>query len=154
MTLIVATDKNGVIGVNGTIPWHLPADLKHFKEVTMGHSVIMGRKTWESIPAKYRPLTGRDNIVLSRSPDYKAEGARTSRNWREAVQAEDREAFVIGGGEVYRIMLPLCNRIILSVVDLEVEGDARFDFDANEWGLVASDQREGFVIETWERNNG
>jgi dihydrofolate reductase len=153
MTLIVATSKNGVIGVNGTIPWHLPADLKHFKEVTMGHFVIMGRKTWESIPAKYRPLTGRDNIVLSRSPDYKAEGARTSRNWCEAVHLSDREAFVIGGGEVYRIMLPLCNRIILSVVDLEVEGDARFDFDANEWGLVASDQREGFVIETWERNN-
>lgn len=153
LTIIVATDRNGVIGKDGKIPWHVPADLKHFKEVTMGHSVIMGRKTWESIPEKYRPLVGRDNIVLSRDDLYFPEKAMVVDNLQEAIVLAGSSPFVIGGGQVYAEALPLADRIILSVIDAEVQGDTFFEFDRANWRMDSEKQHEGFTVEVWKRIN-
>ena len=157
MTIIVATDRNGCIGKDGGIPWHLPEDLKHFRNTTMGGTVIMGRKTWESIPEKYRPLKGRHNIVLSRQSGYNPKGAMRVKAFQEALfEASEigREIYVIGGGMVYRSMLPYCDRIILSKVDTVVEdGDTFFDFNREGWTLDEIDECDGFRIEDWVRIN-
>ena len=136
---IVAMNREGVIGKAGNLPWHLPEDLRHFKELTMGHPVIMGRKTWESLPK--RPLPGRRNIVVSRNPDFHAEGAEVFPSIEEAVEACREVPFIIGGEQIYRAALPFCTRIFITEVDAEVEGaDAFFpplpsqDWDETERG--------------------
>lgn len=135
LSLIAALDKNGVIGRGDELPWRLSADLKLFKERTMGHPIILGRKTFRSIG---RPLPGRLNIVLSRDPGFVAEGIRRALTWQEALEAagEERvgEAYVIGGAEIYRLALPQVDRLILTFVEAEVEGDVTFpEIDWTEW---------------------
>ena len=122
LSLIVAMAKNRVIGVNGAIPWHLPNELKLFKSVTMGHHIIMGRKTYESI---CRLLPGRTTVIVTRQADYHVAGAIIAHSLQDAVAAcgNDDEIFVIGGGELYRAALPLADRIYLTIVDAEPEGD-------------------------------
>lgn len=122
LSLIVAMAKNRVIGANGAIPWHLPNELKLFKSVTMGHHIIMGRKTYESIG---RLLPGRTTVIVTRQQDYRAEGAVIAHSLQDAVVASagDDEIFVIGGGELYQAALPLADRVYLTVVDAEPEGD-------------------------------
>ncbi|BBY60157.1 dihydrofolate reductase [Mycolicibacterium sarraceniae] len=120
--LIWAQSTSGVIGRDGGIPWHLPEDLARFKDVTMGHTVVMGRRTWESLPAKVRPLPGRRNVVLTRQADYMAPGA-TVVGWLEEV--DDPEAWVIGGSEIYHLALPLATRCEVT----EVEIDLRLEDD-------------------------
>lgn len=125
ITIIAAMADNRVIGKDGAIPWHVPADLARFKSLTTGHPVIMGRKTFASIG---RPLPGRLNIILSLQEKYQPEGCLVARSPEEALAlagAAD-EVFICGGGEVYRKMLPLANRIDLTVVHLEAEGDTFF----------------------------
>ncbi|MEZ4641527.1 MAG: dihydrofolate reductase [Chloroflexota bacterium] len=119
IAFVVAMDQQGVIGVNGRIPWHLPDDMKWFREVTMGKPVIMGRKTYESIPARFRPLPGRHNIVITRQPDYDAPGATVVHTIQEALAAAgDVQEIVIGGGGVlYEALLPQANRLYLTLVD-------------------------------------
>jgi dihydrofolate reductase len=122
LSLIVAMAKNGVIGADGKIPWHLPNELQLFKSVTMGHHIIMGRKTYESIN---RLLPGRTTVVVTRQRDWKVPGALVAHTLDEAIKycAGDTEVFVIGGGELYRAAMPLADRIYLTVVDAEPAGD-------------------------------
>jgi len=137
ITLVAAVARNGVIGRAGRLPWRLPADLRRFRAVTWGHPIVMGRRTWESIG---RPLAGRRNIVVTRRPDYRAPGAEVvgSPEAALAAAADAGEVMVIGGGELYAAFLPLAGRILLTEVDAEPEGDARFpDLDPTEWEEVA-----------------
>lgn len=132
-SLIVARARNGAIGLANAMPWHLPADLAHFKRTTLGHPVIMGRRTWESIG---RALPGRKNIVVSRTPGFRAEGAQVVRSLEEAWRAAEgaEEAFVIGGARLYAEALPEADRIYLTDVVAEVEGDTFFPrLDPRDW---------------------
>ncbi len=124
ISAIWAQDRRGVIGKDGGIPWHLPNDLKHFKRVTMGKPIVMGRRTWDSIG---RPLPGRVTVVLTRQPGFRAEGVRAAGSLDEALallEAEGHaEAFVVGGARVYEEALPRCRRVYRTLVDTEVDGD-------------------------------
>ena len=133
ISLIVAMANNRVIGANGSIPWHLPAELKWFKTITMGHHMIMGRNTWESIG---RILPGRTTVVVSRQPAYEVPGAIVARSFGEAVAAckDDDEIFVIGGAQLYEASLPVADRIYLTEVDADVKGDTFMPaLDMTEW---------------------
>jgi dihydrofolate reductase len=137
ISLVVAVSKNGVIGRYGGLPWHISSDLKRFKEITMGKPIIMGRKTWESLLKK--PLPGRRNIVLTKQMKDLGEGAEIVQTIEQAkalVEGAD-EVCVIGGGEIYRQFLSHANRIYLTEVDLEVEGDTRFPELDDSWREVS-----------------
>lgn len=137
LTVIVAMDRNRVIGRDGDLPWHLPNDLKRFKAVTMGHPIIMGRRTHESIG---RALPGRANLVLSRQADYYADGCEVFSALPEALRslADDSEAMVIGGAAVYAAALPVSNRLLITEVDTEVAGDVYFpEIVRSEWTETA-----------------
>ncbi len=138
ITLILARAANGVIGANGKMPWHLPADLRRFKQLTMGRPMIMGRKTFDSLPAV---LEGRRHIVLTRDADWQDEGAEVARSVEEALRlANAPHVMVIGGAEIYRLFLPLADRIELTEVALEPKGDAVIDAPADaDWCEVARD---------------
>ena len=124
--VIWAQAQGGVIGKDNTIPWRLPEDMAHFKAVTMGCPVIMGRKTWDSLPAKFRPLPGRRNIVITRQPGWQADGAERAGALADAIAlcGEVPRAWVIGGAQIYRLALPLADAAEITEVGLEVEGDA------------------------------
>jgi dihydrofolate reductase len=126
LNLIFARARNGVIGHNNTLPWHLPEDLAHFKATTLGQPVIMGRKTWDSLPVKFRPLPGRMNIVVTRQTDWHSDGAHVVHSIDEALQACPTQAqpWVIGGAELYRLAMPLATRIVVTEIDADYEGDA------------------------------
>lgn len=145
ISLIVAAARNGVIGKGNALPWSLPADLKHFKETTAGRTIIMGRKTFESIG---RPLPNRRNVVITRQSDYAPEGIEVVDSLQAAAAAvpEAEEAFVIGGGEIFRQALPLADRVYLTRVDSDIEGDAYFpELEPADWREVS--RREGIVDE-------
>ena len=129
ISIVVAMGSNYVIGRDNDLPWRgkLPADMKHFKDITMNHPVIMGRKTYDSIPPKYRPLRGRTNIVLTRRDDYVPSGAFVAGSLEEAVaRCGSEQVFILGGAEVYTIALPLTDEIYLTLIHQDFEGDARF----------------------------
>lgn len=141
LTLIVARARNGVIGANNAIPWHLPEDLKHFKATTLGHPIIMGRKTFESIG---RALPGRRNIVVSRNPNAAFPGAQAARSLDDAIAqcADSADAFVIGGAQLYREALPRADRLIVTEVDLEPQGDVHFPpIDPGQWRLTGRSEQ-------------
>ena len=124
--LIYARARNGVIGVNNALPWHLPEDLAHFKRTTLGQPVIMGRKTWDSLPPKFRPLPGRVNIVVTRQSDWQAEGALRASSIADAMRQcpADADAWVIGGAEIYAQAAPLASSAVVTEIDRDYEGDA------------------------------
>ncbi len=127
--LVWAQSTSGVIGRGGDIPWRVPEDLARFKQVTMGHTVIMGRQTWESLPARVRPLPGRRNVVLSRRPDFVADGADVAGSLEAALafSETDPEAWVIGGEQIYLLALPIATRCEVTEVDVDLprdDGDA------------------------------
>jgi len=124
ISLIVAASTNNVIGKDNRLLWHLPSDMKFFRELTTGGTVIMGRRTWESIPERFRPLPGRRNLVLSRGGEI--EGAEVFTSLEAALEAADGDVFVIGGGATYEAALPLADRVYATEIDAEVEGDTRF----------------------------
>ena len=136
ITLVLARAANGVIGADGKMPWHLPADLRRFKQLTMGRPMIMGRKTFDSLPAI---LEGRRHIVLTRDPEWQDEGAEPVATIEEALRlANAPHVMVIGGAEIYRLFLPLADRIELTEVALEPKGDAVIDYPAAaDWHEVA-----------------
>lgn len=146
LVLIAAMARNGVIGKGNALPWHLPEDLKHFKELTTGQAVIMGRKTWESLPERFRPLPGRLNIVMTRDAHYVATGATVVHSLEEALKVgvtegnphgTGRTAYVIGGAELYAHALPLATRLELTEIDADIAGDAWFpSFDRSQWREV------------------
>ncbi len=128
ITLVLARAANGVIGADGKMPWHLPADLRRFKQITMGRPMIMGRKTFDSLPAV---LEGRRHIVLTRDPDWQDEGAEPVATIEDALKlANAPHVMVIGGAEIYRLFLPLADRIELTEVALEPKGDAVIAYPA------------------------
>lgn len=165
IALIAAVARNGVIGRAGTLPWRISSDLKHFKAITMGKPLVMGRKTWESLPK--RPLPGRDNIVISRNPRYTAPGAIVATGIGAAVtkamdlaeRAGADEIAVIGGGQIFSALLPRADRVYLTEVDLEVDGDTHFpSLPPAEWREVAAHSHPrgerddaGFVVRTFDR---
>jgi dihydrofolate reductase len=122
VSLIAAMSANQVIGRDNRLPWHLPADLQRFKQLTMGHTIVMGRKTWESIG---RLLPGRRTVVVSRDASLRIEGARVVHSLEQALaeSAGDEEIFVIGGEQIFRLALPLAHRVYLTIVEIEVAGD-------------------------------
>ena len=131
--LIAAVAKNGVIGAHGKLPWHLPEDLQHFKRLTLGHPVIMGRRTWESLG---KPLPGRENIVVSRRSGFDAPGASVAATLEAAIALCSGEsvAYVIGGAGIYAAALPLADGLVLTEIQQDYEGDTRFpDWDRKAW---------------------
>jgi dihydrofolate reductase len=127
ISLIVAVSRNGIIGNKGSLPWHLPEDLKHFKALTMGKPIIMGRKTWDSL--QKRPLPGRTNIVITRNKMYHADGATIVHSLENALskaRAENAvEIMVIGGEAIFAVALPVATRVYLTAIECDVDGDAR-----------------------------
>ena len=141
ISLIVAMANHRVIGKGNALPWHLPADLRHFKATTMGHPIIMGRKTHESIG---RPLPGRTNIVVTHKRDFRAEGCVVVHSLHEALQAagEADEVFIMGGASLYEQALPLADRIYLTRIDADIDGDTYFpEIDWTEWQEI---ERQAF----------
>ena len=139
ISIIVAMAKNRVIGVNNTLPWHLPADLKHFKELTMGHHIVMGRKTYESIG---KPLPGRTSVVITRNVNNAVPGVIVVNSLEAAIAAcgNDEEIFVIGGAELYRQAIALADRIYLTEIDADISGDAHFtELDHKLWKEAGRD---------------
>jgi dihydrofolate reductase len=139
INLIWAEARQRVIGNKGTMPWQLPEDLAHFKEMTMGNPVIMGRKTWDSLPGNFRPLPGRTNIVITRQPDWRANGAEVASDLHEALQIcehitnKPKEVWIIGGAQIYAQALPLAQRVEMTRIDEKFDGDAFAPFLGSEW---------------------
>lgn len=124
--LIFARSRNGVIGKDGGLPWHLPEDLAHFKRTTLGCPVIMGRKTWDSLPVKFRPLPGRTNVVVTRQPDWQQAGAVRADSLVAAMVlcGDAPDVWVIGGAQLYALAEPLADTAVITEIDTELEGDA------------------------------
>jgi dihydrofolate reductase len=139
INLIWAQARNRVIGNKGRMPWHLPEDLAHFKALTLGHPVIMGRKTWDSLPEKFRPLPGRTNIVITRQTNWREKGVEPATSLPEALQIcehisnKPSEIWIIGGAQIYAQALPLAHRIEVTEIDDTVEGDAYAPEIGNDW---------------------
>ena len=153
LALVVAMTPDRVIGKDGGMPWHIPEDLKHFRRVTMGHAIIMGRKTHESIG---RPLPKRRNIVITRSRERAFEGCDVAHSLDEAIALAraggDDEPRVVGGGAIYTMALPLATKLFLTEVDLDVAGDTFFPaYDPDSWREVDRREGEGVVYRTLER---
>lgn len=146
LSLIAAVAKNRVIGNNNQLLWHLPEDMRHFRETTRGKPVIMGRKTWESLPDSFRPLPRRLNIVVSRNYSYRAPGAMLAGSLEEAIRrvGNEQEVFVIGGEELYRQALPLADRLYLTEIEKDFEGDAFFpEILPQEWVEASRKKQQG-----------
>jgi dihydrofolate reductase len=142
VSLVLAMAENRVIGREGKLPWHLPADLQHFKKLTVDHTVIMGRKTFEEIR---HPLANRRNVVISRDPDFHPRGVTVVPSLEEALAlgATEREVFVIGGGEIFQLALPRADRLYLTMVHAEVPGDTFFPpLDQAAWALEEEERHE------------
>jgi dihydrofolate reductase len=157
ISLVAAVAKNGAIGFRGKMPWHLPDELRHFKKVTLGKPVLMGRRTRQAIGMA---LPGRQNIVISRNPDYQAKGCETASSLELAIEmAQGPELMIIGGGELYRQSIPIANRMFLTIVDCEPEADTWFpEWSDDEWvqaGSVQHQQDEthayAFAMQEWLR---
>ena len=156
--LIWAQARGGVIGKDGVMPWHLPEDLAHFKRVTLNHPVIMGRKTWDSIPPRFRPLPGRRNIVVTRQTNLNQTGLEPAPNLREALQfcENSPQVWIIGGAQIYAQALPLADELVVTEIDADIPGDAFAPAIGADWQEVAREPfntstglRGAFV--TWRR---
>lgn len=150
IVLIAAIADNGIIGANGKMPWHISEDLKRFKRITMGHRIVMGRKTWESIGAK--PLKGRENVVLTRRSEFLAPGALVVPTLDGALHGASGDVFVIGGADVYAQALPRADVLELTLVHDKPEGDVKFPaFDAADWVETSREPHGGHTFVTLER---
>ena len=142
VSLIAAVSKNDVIGKNNDLIWDFPNDTKFFKKTTLGHHVIMGRKNWESIPDKYRPLPNRRNIVVTRNKNYKAEKAEIVGSIEKAIKISrnnsDEEIFIIGGGEIYKDSFKFIDKLYITEIKSKIEGNTYFpNWDRNEWTEIS-----------------
>ena len=157
LSLICAVARNGAIGKDNALIWRDPEDLKNFRRVTMGSPVIMGRKTWDSLPPRFRPLPGRRNVVVTRNPAWHADGAEpvASIDAALALLAGSPRAFVIGGAEIYGLTLPLADELVLTEIDADLDGDAFFPrWDRTRYTCVARDPRAGFSFATYKKTRG
>jgi dihydrofolate reductase len=158
ITLIAAVAKNGVIGQGNSIPWHLPEDFKHFSATTRGHAVIMGSRTWLSLPQAFRPLPKRHNIIVTSNETVRkhtwGENSECASSIEEALEIASRhsdEIFIIGGASIYEQTISLADRLVISEVDMEPEGDTHFPNIGPEWTVSSRDSREGFDIVEFRR---
>ena len=164
VVIIAAVARNRVIGKDNRLLWNIPEDMSHFKALTAGHTVVMGRKTWESLPARFRPLPGRRNIVITRQTHYTAPGAEVADSLENALKlattlgpAADSmvvaTVFIIGGEQLYRQAMAVAARLEITEVDLEPEGDAWFpEIAAVDWEKMAKTEGVGFAFVTWRRH--
>ena len=147
--LIAAVGRNGVIGRDNDLPWRIREDLQHFKQLTLGHTLVMGRKTYDSIG---RPLPGRRTVVVTRQPDWSADGVEVVHTLEEALKYEG-DLYVAGGGEIYRQALPYADRLELTEVDQSPTGDVTFpELTPADWTETARDQHDGFAFVTFRRS--
>jgi len=159
VALVAAVARGGVIGRDSGIPWRLPEDMQRFRTLTMGHPVVMGRRTWESLPDQFRPLPGRGNVVVTRNSDWSAQGADRAGSIEDALRLLEGEGtvFVIGGGEIYAAALPSADELLLTEIDAEIEGDTYFpDWDPDDFEEVARERHVssdgvGYSFVTYER---
>jgi dihydrofolate reductase len=154
IVIIAAVARNRVIGKDNRLLWNIPEDMAHFKALTAGHTVIMGRKTWESLPPRFRPLPGRRNIVISRQPDYAAPGAEVADSLENALKLASTAAvvFVIGGEQIYTQAIAVADRLEITEVDLAPEGDAWFPEIATvDWEKAGKTEGAGFAFVTYRR---
>ena len=156
--IIAAYSENRIIGKDGKIPWRIPEDIKRFKDLTIPHPVIMGRKTYESIPDKFKPLPQRQNIVLSKSSDFSpGKGVIVARSLNEAIEKAhniDNEVFVIGGQNIYEQALPLSSRMYLTEIKLNYQGDSFFpEFDKSSWEEIKRECFETFCFVDYVRKH-
>ena len=145
VALVWAQARNRVIGADGRLPWHLPEDLKLFRALTTGSTVVMGRRTWESLPERFRPLPGRTNVVLTSDAGWAADGARRAGSVAEVLE-EGGPLWVIGGGAVYAAFLPHADRLVVTDVDVAVAGDTWAPVIGPEWQQVARTPEEGWSV--------
>jgi dihydrofolate reductase len=157
--LIYARARNGVIGKDNQMPWHLPEDLAHFKRVTLGQPVIMGRKTWDSLPARFRPLPGRLNIVVTRQTDWRSDGALRANSIEDAMRlcGDVPDTWIMGGAEIYRQAEPLASTAVVTEIDADFEGDAFAPELGAQWQEMQREQRTttsglGFAFVTYQHN--
>ena len=149
MTMVAAVAENGVIGLAGKIPWHLPEDFAHFKATTLGHTLVMGRATYDSIG---RPLPGRTTIVLTRDPLWSAAGVLVASSLAEALAMADGEVYVAGGATVYEAAMPYADAQVISEIDQEPAGDTFYPaFDRTEWVETGRVPHDGFEVVSWLR---
>jgi dihydrofolate reductase len=141
--LIWAQARDGVIGADGTLPWHLPEDMALFRRLTTGSTVVMGRRTWESLPERFRPLPRRTNVVLTSDPEWSADGASRAGSVAEVLSRHD-SLWVIGGGAVYTAFLPHADRLVVTEVDLKVDGDTWAPTIGPEWTPTDRTPAEGW----------
>ena len=141
IALIVAHSSNRVIGRGGRLPWRLPGDMRHFRELTTGHTVLMGRRTFQSLPDAFRPLPGRRNLVLSARGELAAAGAEVFADMPSALEACGADCFVIGGARTYEEALPLAGRLYATEIEAEMEGDVRFPEIGEGWHCVEQSER-------------
>jgi len=157
LSLIAAIARNGAIGKAGGLLWHEPEDQRHFRRVTMGCPVIMGRKTWDSLPTRFRPLPGRRNVVITRNTAWHAPGAEVAPSLDAALAllAEAPKAFVIGGAELYALALPRARELVLTEIDADLEGDTFFPrWDRSRFAETARDDRPGYSFVTYNDIQG
>jgi dihydrofolate reductase len=144
VTLIWAQAANGVIGSFGELPWHLPEDLAHFRERTQGSTVVMGRRTWDSLPERFRPLPGRRNVVLTRRPGWTAHGAVAAASVEEALAQAPGDVWVIGGAEVYRSALPFADAVVRTELERDFAGDVTAPALDGGWQVTEVDPPRGW----------
>ena len=155
IVIIAAVAKNRVIGKDNRLLWNIPEDMAHFKALTAGHTVVMGRKTWESLPPRFRPLPGRRNIVVSRQADYTVPGAEVADSLENALKMASTAAsvFVIGGEQIYTQAMAVADRLEITEVDLEPEGDAWFpEISPADWTVTATTEGSGFRFLSYRRS--
>lgn len=154
IVIIAAVARNRVIGRQNQLLWNIPEDMAHFKALTTGHTVVMGRKTWESLPPRFRPLPGRRNIVITRQTACTDPGAEIADSLENALKLASSAAtvFIIGGEQIYTLAMAVADRLEITEVDLEPEGDAWFpEIDPVDWKIVARTEGAGFAFVTWCR---
>jgi dihydrofolate reductase len=147
VSLVAAVARGGVIGLRGGLPWRLPEDARHFRKLTMGHAVVMGRRTWDSLPDRFRPLPGRRNVVVTRNPSWAGEGAERAGSLDDALQllGDAPHVFVIGGGKLYAEALPLADELHVTEIDAEFAGDTFFP--RRDEALFREESREEHISE-------
>jgi len=161
LQLIYARSRNGVIGRDNQMPWHLPEDLAHFRRVTMGQPVIMGRKTWDALPPRFRPLPGRLNIVITRQNDWQAEGALRAGSIDEAMRlcGHVPSAWIVGGAQIYRQAEPMAHTAVVTEIDADCDGDAYAPTLSSRWHEVQRESHTAasglrFAFVTYQQKTG
>lgn len=146
---LVWAEARGVIGHDGVLPWHLPEDLAHFKAITLGGAVIMGRRTWDSLPERFRPLPDRTNIVVTRQPDWRAEGVHTANTVDAALaQADGAATWVIGGAQIFSLTMEHADVLEVTEIDADIPGDTQAPSIGSDWRIANADPAEG-----WHRSS-